>query len=158
MHIIQRLGMGLFLLVTVLFIATLFMGRYQLTPRMVEEVITEMGQLDYIKSEVQELYQKTYTSKFAFISDLDDAFSSSASKIQDYNQIDNREVEINNLDDHTAGQYKFYLTRKATSGPDKRTCRSLVAPDPLPVYTGCFFIHTSQTQSSARYQKRPHLP
>ena len=119
MHIIQRLGMGLFLLVTALFIATLFMGRYHLTPQMVEEVITDTGQLEYVRSEVQELYQKTYTSKIAFIRDLDKAFSSSVSKIQHYNQIDNREVEINNLDDHTAGQYKFYLTKKATVGPVK---------------------------------------
>jgi ferredoxin-type protein NapH len=116
MHTLQKFGMALFLLAVALLIAIPFIGQYRLTPQIVEEVVTDTGQLDYIRPEVEEMFGKTYTSKFAFISDLDDAFSTSSTKIQDYNQIDNREVEVNNLEDYVAGQYKFYLTRKATTG------------------------------------------
>ena len=116
MHTLQKSGMALFLLATALFIATLFMGRFQLTPRMVEEVVTDTGQLEYVRAELEEMFGKTYASKFAFISDLDDAFSSTSTKIQDYNQIGNRKVEVNNLENYVAAQHKFYLTRLAITG------------------------------------------
>lgn len=117
MYNIQKTGLLIFLTAIGITIFTLFLGRYQLSRSIVESVITERSQTKFFHTEAEEMYGKIYHSKIKFLNDLDGAFSTTSNKIQDYNQIDNRELEINNIDSYTAGQHKFYFTKKATIGP-----------------------------------------
>lgn len=115
-HSIQNIGMVLFLVATFLLIAILFLGNYRLAPEIVKEVISETDQFEIVEKELEAMYSTTYTSKFTFLSDLDKGLSSSGKKIQDYNQIENRELEINNIDSYTAGQLKYQFAKKSLVG------------------------------------------
>lgn len=66
MNIIQKLGLGIFFTAFLLFNALLFMGEFQLTEEMVEE-ISKDEHFEVLREELQPMYGRTYQSSFAFV-------------------------------------------------------------------------------------------
>lgn len=74
MRLIQRIGLGIFLLSMLVFIATLSMSNYELTDQVLWNTITNQEHYQAIAPEVKDMTGREYSSKFAFIRDFKSRF------------------------------------------------------------------------------------
>lgn len=104
--ILKYSGIGLFFIGLIVFVATLSMSDYVLTERVLENAISNEAHLEVIKEQVRPMLGKTYDSKFAFISELDQHLQASNERLAQNNQIY----------PYDRGQYRLYITKSASTG------------------------------------------
>ncbi len=82
MKLIQKIGLGLFLIGLGAFIVIPFLGTYSIDPELVKANTKEMHQEKMVEI-LQPIYGKTYTSNFSFISDFNENFNSYNEKLKE---------------------------------------------------------------------------
>lgn len=74
MKLIQSFGLGIFVLCVFTFIATLFMGNYQLTNEVIQEVISNENHRELLMPELASMVDQTYGNQVSFASDFQASF------------------------------------------------------------------------------------
>lgn len=105
MKLIQKIGLGIFLLALLLFNALLFMGQFELTEQQLQQNI-KPEHVEVLQQQVQPMLGKTYTSSFAFATDFN-------RYLDNYNEEQQRSKQWDRViwDD-----YAFALTKVASQG------------------------------------------
>ena len=101
-----KMGLALFFVGLLVFIATLSMSDYVLTGQVLEEAISDQARLEAISAETRPMLGKRYESKFSFISELDEHLKQSNERLAQNNQIYG----------YDRGQYRMYITKGASTG------------------------------------------
>ncbi len=105
MKLIQKIGLGVFLVALFIFNSLLFMGSYQLTEQKLKQVTSEQS-FGILKQELQPMLGKTYSSSFSFASAFNKYF----------NAYNTRQQENEQWDRVIWDDYKFAATKAASEG------------------------------------------
>lgn len=73
MKIIQKFGLGIFLVSLTIFISLLFIGKYKLTETVFNTVITDNNHQNLLKPVLSQMFNKEYSSNIDFIKDFENA-------------------------------------------------------------------------------------
>ncbi len=74
MKFIQNIGLGTFIISLLVFIGSLSMSNYKLTPAILQQTITDSNHYVQLQPQLAGMIDKEYTSKFAFIHDFNAVF------------------------------------------------------------------------------------
>ncbi len=88
MKIIQKIGLGIFLLCFAVFLSLLGLGKYQLTEKSFNSSVTDSTHQAALKENLSPMFGKTYTSNISFISDYKAAVNKTNKKFEDNKQPD----------------------------------------------------------------------
>ncbi|MFD2514750.1 4Fe-4S binding protein [Pontibacter locisalis] len=105
MKLIQKIGLGIFLLALLLFNALLFMGQYELTEEELESTIKQ-EHVEVLRQELKPMLGKTYSSSFAFANEFNQY-------LDNYNEEQQRSQQWDRV---IWVDYAFVLTKVASQG------------------------------------------
>jgi ferredoxin-type protein NapH len=89
MEKIQKIGIALFALGFLAFLAAPALSAFELTPTVVQKVVQKPYHFNAISETVQSLYHKTYSNNIAFINDLNTALSAAKQQQDQKAKIEN---------------------------------------------------------------------
>lgn len=111
MKALHKLGLGLFLLGLLLFVSSLFLGRFQLEAAVVEQAVKQTTGIklhtEYILEATTEMRGQSYSNAFSFVSDLDAALQTVVQSSQSKEQP---------LPSYRTKPLKFWLTKASSKG------------------------------------------
>lgn len=88
MKIIQKIGLGIFLLCFAVFLSLLGLGKYQLTEKSFKASVTDSVHQAALQNNVAPMFGKTYDSNFSFIADYKAAVDETNQTFKDNEQPD----------------------------------------------------------------------
>lgn len=103
---IRYAGLGLFLGGLAIFIVTLGLNDYRLTPQIVTQQIDNKAHMSAVKSQLHSMYGKTYGSVIAFVADLREGINRGSQRLPGGSHINS----------YQQGQYRLYITKAASLG------------------------------------------
>ena len=94
MNIIQRIGLGLFLAGFIAFIATLSLGRYQLTPEVLKATISDKSKRASLTPHVDPMFRKQFSDQFSFVANLKGGFKLANAEIEKTYAFSKAEIDV----------------------------------------------------------------
>ncbi|UII33214.1 4Fe-4S binding protein [Fulvivirga ulvae] len=110
MKLLQKAGMTLFIVASVLLISVLFLNQYKLTDAALSKAITDSTELKTVAMDLAPMKGKTYDFNFSFNGDIDKHLQSSNKKITSKFEITDQDIE--NVLSQFSGQEIRYSTEK----------------------------------------------
>lgn len=93
MNITQRIGLGLFLLGFVAFIATLSLGKYQLSDEVLKSTISDAGKRASLAPHVNPMFRKRFGDQFNFTANLKGGFKLANAEIKKKYAFSQKEID-----------------------------------------------------------------
>lgn len=92
MNLIQKTGLGVFLLASAILIATLFLGQYKLDDKVVKEAESDKKALPQLQSALEPMKGEIYSSNFRFINDLEENMESANDRLKQKFKITDKQI------------------------------------------------------------------
>jgi len=147
MHIIQKIGLGIFIIALALFTLSLGMGKYQLSADSLD-ISKEYHKKEILeKAKANGLLDKRYESNFAFISDLKKTLKDAQASLEEKAK-NGMPQDVDNEWDFRMGNTKDYLFG---------VVKSVVYADLWLRYFRWFTLYFTKIHPFTGYQEQSHL-